>query len=386
MSDFPDGFHWGSSTAAHQVEGGNYNNDWWEWEHRAGTTAAEPSIDAIDQYHRYRSDFELLAQLGQNAHRLSLEWSRIEPAPGEWSQAAIDHYRRVLECLAENGLTGFITLHHFSSPRWFAERGGWLAKDAVERFTRYCERVANELADLMPWVCTINEPQVLAFEGYRQGLYPPGHQNRDDWMAVTRTLIRAHRAVVGLFPRAGICLEAPDIQGHPELAAETQHEMIDIYLEDLVGDFVGVQYYTRMVMDPNVPGLVADPPKDAHVTLMGWEIHPEGFLKALRTVGTAGLPIVVTENGIATKDDNERIDYIETHLGVVKQALSEGIDIRGYLYWASFDTFEWTDGYRPTFGLVGIDRENGLRRVPRASAHAFGRVAKSGRIADLRAG
>jgi beta-glucosidase len=138
MRDFPDGFLWGSATAAHQVEGGNVSNDWWAWEHAVETTAAEPSGDAIDQYHRYREDFELLAGLGQNAHRLSLEWSRIEPAPGEWSAAALGHYRRVLECLAENGLTAFVTLHHFTNPGWFAERGSWLAPRAVDLFRRYC--------------------------------------------------------------------------------------------------------------------------------------------------------------------------------------------------------------------------------------------------------
>jgi len=165
------------------------NNDWWAWEHTEGSTAVEPSGDAIDQYHRYREDFELLAGLGQNAHRLSLEWSRIEPAPGEWSGAALGHYRRVLECLAENGLTAFVTLHHFTNPRWFAERGGWLARDAVERFERYCERVASELGELMPWTCTINEPQIVALFGYREGMHPPGHSDEGEWLQVTRTLI-----------------------------------------------------------------------------------------------------------------------------------------------------------------------------------------------------
>src|SRR5438094_10046157 len=151
MRDFPEGFLFGSSTAAHQVEGGNVNNDWWAWEHAPGTPALEPSGDAIDQYHRYEEDFGLLASLGQNAHRVSLEWSRIEPAPGEWSRAALEHYRRVLGALSDNGLTAFATLYHFTIPRWFAERGGWLARDAVERFERFCVRVAGALGDLMPY-------------------------------------------------------------------------------------------------------------------------------------------------------------------------------------------------------------------------------------------
>ena len=381
---FPAGFLFGSSTAAHQVEGGNTNNDWWAWEHTEGSTASEPSGAAIDQWNRYPEDFALLAGLGQNAHRLSLEWSRIEPVPGEFSGAAIAHYRGVLESLAENGLTAFVTLHHFTNPLWFAERGGWLAGDAVERFTRYCERVSRELGELMPWTCTINEPQIVALFGYLTGHHPPGVQDAEAWRRVTRTLIEAHRAVVDLFPRAGLCLQMPDLQGDEELRSVAQREMIDVYLDDLPGAFAGVQYYTRMVLDPGAPGLVADPPDDVRTTQMGWEIHPEGLLKALRSAARAGLPLVVTENGIATSNDSERIDYLESHLASVLEALSEGIDVRGYMYWSSFDNFEWAEGYRPQFGLVGIDRANDLRREVRPSAHAFGRVARTGRLEALR--
>ncbi len=381
---FPAGFLFGSSTAAHQVEGGNTGNDWWAWEHAEGSTASEPSGAAIDQWNRYPEDFALLAELGQNAHRLSLEWSRIEPAPGEFSAAAIRHYRGVLESLAENGLTGFVTLHHFTNPRWFAERGGWLAGDAVERFTRYCERVARELGELMPWTCTINEPQIVALFGYLTGYHPPGLKDAEAWQRVTRTLIEAHRAVVGLFPRAGLCLQMPDLQGDEELRALAQREMIDVYLDDLPGAFTGVQYYTRMVLDPAAPGLVADPPEGAPTTQMGWEIHPGGLLKALRSAARGGLPLVVTENGVATGDDSERIDYLESHLAAVLDALAEGIDVRGYLYWSSFDNFEWAEGYRPLFGLIGIDRDNDLRREVRPSAQAFGRVARTGRLEALR--
>jgi beta-glucosidase len=384
VEGFPAGFIFGSSTAAHQVEGGNTNNDWWAWEHTQGTTAVEPSGEAIDQFSRYPGDFALLAELGQNAHRLSLEWSRIEPAPGQFSQGALDHYRGVLECLARHGLIAFVTLHHFTNPRWFAERGGWLADDAVDLFARYCDRVADELGELMPWTCTINEPQIVALFGHLTGYHPPGLRDPEAWQRVTRTLIAAHRAVVDLFPRAGLCLQMPDLQGDEGLRAVAQHEMIDLYLDDLPGAFVGVQYYTRMVLDPKAPGLVADPPAGVPLTQMRWEIHPEGLLKALCSAARVGLPLVVTENGIATEDDEQRIDYLESHLGVVLDALTEGIDVRGYLYWSSFDNFEWAEGYRPRFGLVGIDRDDELRRVVRPSAHAFGRVARTGRLAALR--
>ena len=401
MTDFPPDFLWGSSTAAHQVEGGNWANDWWAWEHAPGTTAIEPSGDAIDHFHRYPEDFAQLASLGHNAHRLSLEWSRIEPEPGEWSAAALDHYRRVLACLGENGLTGLVTLHHFTLPRWFAERGGWTAPGAVARFERYCERVAGALGDLMPYACTVNEPQIVALFGYREGTFPPGVQHAGQWRRAGRALLEAHRAAVRALgagrgaPKAGVCLQLPALEpARPEdpgcVAAyeALRAEMVDLYLDGLEGpergDFVGVQYYTRMRVDPAVPGGFGPPPAEAPLTLMGWELHPDGLHAALRDAARVGLPVLVTENGIATADDEDRVAYLESHLGALKRALDEGIDVRGYIHWSSWDNFEWAEGYRPTFGLVGIDREDGLRRVVRPSAEAFGRVARSGDLAALR--
>src|SRR4051812_16362467 len=213
IRDFPPEFLWGSSTAAHQVEGNNTNNDWWEWEHRAGSPVTEPSLDAIDHYHRYGSDFAMLAQLGQNAHRLSLEWARIEPEPGHFSRAALEHYRRVLAGLAEHRLTGVVTLQHFSLPRWLAERGGWLAPGAVDHFARYAARVAEALGDLMPWVGTINEPNVNGWLAYLAGAHPPGRIGQfDQWARAGEVARAAHRAAVTEFKagspasRIGLCL------------------------------------------------------------------------------------------------------------------------------------------------------------------------------------
>ncbi len=407
MRDFPEGFLFGSSTAAHQVEGGNVNNDWWAWEHggaaEAGAAVAEPSGDAIDQYHRYRDDFALLAALGQNAHRLSIEWSRVEPAPGEWSAAAFEHYRRVLGCLAEHGLTAFVTLMHFTVPRWFAERGSWLAPDAVDRFSAYAEQVAGRLGDLMPYACTINEPQIVALFGYGVGHHPPGHRDLGEVGRVTQAQIAAHRAAVMALrsgsgtPRSGICLQLPAIEpARPgdeaceRLAATMEQQMCEVYVDALLaepataGDYVGVQYYSRMRVDPSADRWQGNPPTGEPLTQMGWEIHPDGLRQALHRASRAGLPLIVTENGIATADDAQRVDYVEAHLRAAKQAMDEGVDLRGFLYWSSFDNFEWAEGYRPTFGLVGIERADGLRRVVRPSAVAYGRVARTGEIAALR--
>jgi beta-glucosidase len=394
--DFPEGFLFGSSTAAHQVEGGNVNNDWWVWEHAAGTPAVEPSGDAIDQYHRYAEDFALLAELGQNAHRLSLEWSRIEPEPGEFSAAALEHYRRVLGTLADHGLQAFVTLHHFTNPRWFAQRGGWAARDAVERFERYCERVGQVLGDLMPWACTINEPQIVARFGYLEGWFPPGITNAGLWRKVTRTFIAAHAAAVRALaagagaPKAGICLQLPDFEparpGDPDcetFTAEIRREMAEVYVEDLPGAFVGVQYYTRERLDPAIPSHDKHPPERVPLTQMGWELNPDGLGRAIRLAARSGLPVVITENGIATADDRERIAYLRDHLGQVATALRDGIDIRGFMYWSAFDNFEWNEGYRPTFGLIGIDRDDGLRRVVRPSARAYGELARTRSLSAL---
>jgi beta-glucosidase len=395
MRDFPEDFLFGSSTAAHQVEGGNVGNDWWAWEHAGSTPAVEPSGDAIDQYHRYEEDFALLASLGQQAHRISLEWWRIEPEPGEWSRAALEHYRRVLGALSDCGLTAFVTLNHFTLPRWLAERGSWLASDAVERFERYCERVAAHLGDLIPYACTINEPQVVAMGGYLTGDFPPGRSNALEWRRVTRTFVAAHEAAVRALkggrgaPLAGICLQLPAYEPARDDAAclaryeELRRETVDVYVDGLAGDYVGVQYYSRQRVDPAATRGFAPPPEGATLTLMGWEIHPEGLYSAIADAARSGLPVIVTENGIATADDAQRIAYVRDHLAQVKRALDDGIDVRGYLYWSAFDNFEWNEGYRPTFGLIGIDREHELERIVRPSAHAFGKLARTGRLDAL---
>ena len=391
MPDFPPGFLFGSSTAAHQVEGGNLNNDWWAWEHAPSTTCVESSGDAIDQWHRYPEDFALLAGLGQNAHRLSLEWSRIEPAPGEFSAAALEHYRRVLGTLDELGLTAFVTLHHFTLPRWLADQGGWLAPGAVEHFARYTERVAAALGDLMPFAGTINEPQIVALMGYRRGWFPPGLRSPGLFRRVTRRLIAAHTAAVEAVktgrgePQAGVCLQLPAFEparpGDPGCEAacrELVADMEDVYLDaPLAGDWVGVQYYTRERVDPAYADGLAPAPAGAPLTQMGWELHPEGLYRAIASVARSGLPVYVTENGIATADDEQRVEYLRSHLAQVARALRDGIDVRGFHYWSAFDNFEWAEGFRPRFGLIGIDRSDGLRRVVRPSARVYGEIART---------
>jgi beta-glucosidase len=398
---FPADFLWGSATAAHQVEGGNVNSDWWDFEHDPSSAARASSGDGIDHFHRYAEDFTLLKSLGHNCHRLSLEWSRIEPAPGEFSRSALAHYRRVLTALAGTGLTGFVTLHHFTLPRWFAARGGWLAPDALELFDRYCRRVVAELGELMPFVCTVNEPQMVALHGYLEGYHPPGITNAVLWRRVGRVLLDAHRVAVHAVhdgsdgARAGLVVQLPllaparDDPACHEFLRRLRGELVDLYLDGLTGpdrgDWLGVQYYRKQWVDPSSPWLFADPPAGFARTQMGWAVHPDGLREVLHRAAETGLPLYVTENGIATEDDAERLDYLESHLAAVARARTEGVDVRGYLHWSAFDNFEWSEGYGPRFGLIAVDRDEDLARIPKPSAHAFCRVATSGRLAALRA-
>ncbi|WP_433261993.1 glycoside hydrolase family 1 protein [Micromonospora vinacea] len=395
--DFPDGFLWGSATSAHQVEGGNTNNDWWDFEHHPTSAAQTSSGDGIDHLHRYADDFALLRSLGHNAHRLSIEWSRIEPAPGEFSRTAIAHYRRVLTALAGTGMTAFVTLHHFTLPRWFAARGGWLAPDAIDVFTRYCARVTVELGSLMPYICTINEPQMIALHGYLEGYHPPGLTNPVLWRRVGSVLLDAHLAAVPAIRAAGgaqiglavqlpLLAPARDDDACRSLHRLMRYEIVDRYLDNLAGpdggDWLGVQYYRKQWVDPASPTWFGEPPPGTPLTQMGWAVHPDGLREMLHRAAATGLPLYVTENGIATTDDAERIRYLTTHLTALAEARAEGVDVRGYLHWSAFDNFEWSEGYRPRFGLIAVD--DSFTRLPKPSAHVLARIARTGHVHETR--
>lgn len=399
--DFPADFLWGTATAAHQVEGDNHNSDWWQYEHAPNTAARESSGDAIDHFHRYEEDLALLAGMGHNVHRLSVEWARIEPAPGEFSRAAVAHYRAVLTALRETGMQSFVTLQHFTLPVWFAERGGWLAPDALAVFEGYCRHVARELGDLIDFACTINEPQMLALHGYLEGYFPPGLNNPALWKRVGRVLLDAHftavravRAESAASP--GLVVQLPLLAASREDEAglafleEMRGEIVDLHLDGLTGhrdagDWVGVQYYRKNWVDPALKTIFQRPPAGVPRTQMGWAVYPDGLREMLHRAARTGLPLYVTENGIATEDDTERTDYIEQHLHAVARARAEGVDVRGYIHWSAFDNFEWAEGYGPKFGLIAVDRANGFTRHPKPSAHAFSRVARTGVIAALHA-
>jgi beta-glucosidase len=384
-TSFPEGFLWGAATAAHQVEGSNWNSDWWEFEHQAGSGCAEPSGDACDSWSRWPEDLDLVASLGLGAYRFSMEWARIEPEEGEYSVAALDHYRRVLAGCHDRGLVPMVTMNHFTLPRWLARRGGWEWDQAPERFARYCRRTIAHLGDLMSWVCTVNEPNIVAVMGYRFGIFPPAVSDGARRDLVQSALIRAHHAgrdaikAAGDHLRVGLTLSMTDYQALP--GGEEKLEQIRARMEDGFlaaarrDDFLGVQTYSRARVGPL--GTLG-PEEGVAVTQMGYEYWPQALEGTLRRAAEVlgGVPLLVTENGISTDDDSERVEFIASALRGISRCLADGIDVRGYVYWSLMDNFEWVLGYGPKFGLVAVDRSSFDRR-PKPSAAWLGAVARA---------
>jgi len=388
---FPDGFRWGTATAAHQIEGGNTNNDWWAWEHNPSSGCKESSGDACDSWHRWPEDVALLRELGFTDYRFSLEWSRIEPADGEFSTVALDHYARLCEDLLEAGIDPVVTFHHFTTPLWLADQGGWESDAMPERFAAFCERAASRLSGLMRRACTINEPSMVSTIGYLWGAFPPGKQDREARRKVNEVMVRAHRAGVEAIRAnapgvpVGITLAMSDYQavdGGESRLAHIREAMEDVFFDATTGDdFVGVQTYSRTRVGPD--GVLG--PEDGVPTLiMGYEYYPESLEGTIRRAWeyTKGeVPIIVTENGIGTDDDSQRVAYVRAALEGVLACIGDGIDVRGYTYWSLLDNFEWAYGYGPRFGIVDCDRAT-FERTPKESARWLGRVARANALVD----
>jgi beta-glucosidase len=380
---FPNGFLWGAATAAHQIEGGNVNNDSWEREHDPDAGYAESSGDACDSLHRWPEDVELVAAMGLGAYRFSLEWSRIEPAEGEFSTAALDHYRRMCAACRERDIVPVVTFHHFTIPTWLARRGGWEAVDAPETFSRFVTRAGAHLGDLIGWACTINELNLIGVRGYDLGSSSPGVEDTfARHLAINEAVVRAHRLGVdalrsgpGDFP-VGLTLSMDEMVAEPggEGVLEAAREVLEDRFFRATGgdDFIGVQCYSRVHFGPegqapNEPGVPT--------TQMGYEYWPQGVEHcARRAAAMTGVPVLLTESGIATDHDAERITYLAEVLRGVRRALDDGVDIRGYFVWSLLDNFEWSHGFAPKFGLHSVDRET-FSRHPKPSASWFGTVA-----------
>jgi beta-glucosidase len=340
----------------------------------------------------------MLAELGFTSYRFSVEWSRIEPEDGEFSRAALDHYRRMVACCSEHGIEAVVTLHHFTSPRWVAAAGGWTEPATADHFVRFAERTAAHLGDLAHRFCTFNEPNMVATIGYLAGVFPPGQKDRDLRHRANEVFVDAHRRTVPAVKAhtagpVGLTLAMQQFcavgDGPEEEAAATERvahlldgledPFLDAARDD---DFLGVQTYTRERVGPH--GLLGPEP-GVPTTIMGYEFWPEALEATIRRAWayTGGTPILVTENGIATAEDGERVAYVRRALEGVLRCLADGIEISGYTYWSLLDNFEWVYGYRPTFGLIGVDRVTQARTV-RPSARHLGAIARANRLSQSR--
>jgi beta-glucosidase len=381
---FPEGFLWGTATAAHQVEGGNVNNDHWEMEHAEHSPFAEPSGDACDSYHRWREDMDLVAGAGMNTYRFSLEWSRIEPEEGEFSRAALDHYRRMVDGARERGLNPLVTLVHFTMPRWLMHDGGWTGPKTGDRLARFAEFAAPALRDA-EYVATINEPNLMAAQPVLGGMAMRGEPihglPRPD-QQVTDALLGLHDRAREVFRGAGL-RTGMTLIGRENIAEDGGEERMraeraafeDQFLQAAADDdWLGLQVYTCARFGPG--GLV--PPAPELQTLAhGMERRPEALGASIGYAADVlpGVPLLVTENGIATADDEDRIRFTEDALRGLAAAIADGADVRGYVHWSLLDNFEWMLGYAPTFGLVSVDRQT-FTRTPKPSLAWLGEVAR----------
>lgn len=417
---FPAGFLFGCATAAHQVEGGNVN-DWSRWEASPGRIKDGSSARvAVDHWSRWRSDLEELAAHGQNAHRFSVEWSRVEPAEGRFDRDALHHYAEVVRTCRELGVEPLVTLHHFTFPLWLADRGGATAPDAPLRFARFAAACAEAFGADVRWWVTVNEPVVLATIGHLRGEWPPGERSLLRTFAAVRGLARMHaaatlalRSVAAAHRRASLVGVAHHVRGLlpadpasplDRLAASLPGFLFNRWwlracrggvLEPPIGlggrvpglrgslDWVGLNYYCDDVLafDPTRPGelFARQSPKPGFpLSTFGWAIDPAGLRRALHLVHreSGGLPVMVTENGVADSADELRPRYIVEHLAAVHRAMRDGVDVRGYLYWTAWDNFEWAEGHSQRFGLFAVEPET-LRRVAKPSAAVYEQICRT---------
>lgn len=403
----PPAFLWGAATAGHQVEGNNVASDVWLLEQVKPTLFAEPSGDACDSLHRWPEDLDLVRSLGLNCYRFSIEWARIEPAEGQFSIAYLDHYRRIVDACRARGIGPLPTLSHFASPRWFAARGGWEVADAPQFFARFAERAIRHLGPGVTHALTFNEPNLqylgrwnatpmsraardlagamLAAAAKAAGSERFSLQNGGDAEAMLEHLLASHRLARSAMKTVrgdlaiGLSLALPDDQaaGEGSLLERKRKEVYAPFFEAARDDeFIGVQTYGRTRIDAN--GTLAAP-EGAERTQTGEEFYPAALGGAIAYAHAAtGKPVFVTENGIATLDDTQRIRFLHGALESLAAQMRAGVPVLGYLHWSLLDNFEWFAGYGPRFGLVEVDRSS-FRRTPKASAREYARLVREWR-------
>ena len=398
----PSGFLWGAAISAHQSEGNDVNSDSWLLENLPETVYKNPSGDACDSYNRYEQDFAIAQSLGFNCYRFGIEWARIEPEPGAFSNAELDHYKRVIAACRARGLLPVLSYNHFTVPRWFAMRGGWEMSDSPDLFARYCERVTRALGDQVGMAAPFNEANISLLVKTLATTATPEHvaarkamiaaaaraTNSPRFSAllfadpdrVDPQLLAAHakayqaiKAGPGDFP-VGVTLTTQAIEpvGPDSIAPSMEAMLYGNWWEAVnASDFVGVQTYTRLRFDAKGP---VAPPSGAEITAAGYEYYPQALGETIRLAARkTSKPIYVTESGIATDDDSRRVAWLDVCIAEVRQCIADGIPVHSYLYWSLLDNFEWTQGYSQRFGLVAVDRAT-FKRTPKPSAAHFAAI------------
>lgn len=402
---FPEGFYWGAATASYQVEGYNENTDW-AMGARLGKVPMAGRL--ADHYNRYEEDFDIAKQLSHNAHRLSIEWARIEPKDGCFDYDEIEHYKNVLRALKKRGITPFITLWHFTLPVWLSESGGFERKDISEIFARYCARVVSELGDLCEFYSTINEPNVYATHCYLYGAWPPfkrasifgkkigkedGTSERTGaitsfgniftYVKVVKNLAASHNAAYDAIKKIDGNKQVSIVKhvhffDHNRNPLNWLKAVIMRYIQTYSFmnkvyrklDMIGINYYRHTKFGDT---------KNYIQTDMGWNVFPEGIYGALWMLSRYNMPIIIAEAGVADRDDDIRAQYIQGQIEAVYRAIVDGIDVRGHMYWSLLDNYEWALGIEKRFGLVEINYQT-LERIIRPSAHHYKKIIQNNGI------
>jgi beta-glucosidase len=415
---FPTDFRWGTATASYQVEGNNKNSDWWQWEQQEGTVLHnQKSGLACNWWQNAEVDLDRAAQMGTNAHRLSLEWSRIEPEPSVFDQAALDRYRQILQAMHDRGIEPMVTLHHFSNPLWLVDKGDFNREIVIDYFQRYSAKVVNELGELIPKWVTINEPMVYAFSRYLAGDFPaPQKRGFGAGLEAIRNMLRCHAAayhtIKARFPEAvvGVAKNMAAIEARPDSnkldsgwARWLSWFFNDAWMEsmadgrlrwpvghgrikDLAGsfDFVGINYYTRFYVKfpPRREILERDWGPQATVSDGNYgEVYPTGLYQVIKRALRYDKPIYITENGVPDKADALRPSFLMTHLREIWRAINFCYPVMGYYHWSLIDNFEWERGWTQRFGLIDMDPATQERRL-RPSGRLYSQICHSGSISS----
>jgi len=420
----PKGFYWGSATSAHQVEGGNVN-DWSEWEKKNAERLAREAKEkwqpwqqerfpemfkpenyisgrACDHYHSYEKDFDIAKSLGQNAHRFSIEWSRIEPEQGKFNEKEIEHYRKVILALKKRGIEPFVTLWHWTNPLWIRDISGWENKKTIEYFLRYAKSIVENYGDLVKFWTPLNEPSVYIGLSYIKGTQPPGIKNILRANRVFKNLICAYRgtyelihkfkkdAQVGVSHYTTYRLPAQNFFWNHLLIIILNYLASGRFISRIKNsiDFLGVQYYRPEFIKLKFGGewaWILEKPEMADrgswANDLGWGINPEGLYFVLKKIKKYKKPIYITECGTVDAKDNHRARFIREHLIWLAKAMQEGADVRGFFYWSLLDNFEFVEvrGFWPRYGLVEVNYKS-LERKIRPSAFEYKKIIEDSTI------